>query len=290
MLKLWLIIINTLIMNSLKVSTASETIVTAYYQIPSKFDHIQIYRPWIKNMMSLHDNMVIFTEENQLEFIQKARKNKMNKTIIIIQPIAEVPIATKLSKRFWKHQWEINPEREIHKSIHLLWIWLSKTWFVSEALRKNPFNSNVFVWCDIGAFRDTTFNDKLWITHQHIIPQNRMLLMAFKQPKIPQTIWIQKSIHEITGEWFTGGGILCGRVTTWNRFHTEFVKTIKEYSRRNLFIGDDQPLYQSTCMRTNHMCSYVLPNMVRGDAWFGLEEVLHTGALLKGISSLFNIN
>lgn len=108
------------------------------------------------------------------------------------------------SKQFWSNQFDIDPERNIHSTYELYWIWLSKSWFVgiagsiitnynNDILRNSSSaegiphhhhnqqqqtshktnNDNlVLMWIDIGMFRKLIprYNHNVLIQHREIIP------------------------------------------------------------------------------------------------------------------------
>jgi len=116
---------------------SKNTIVTAYFEI-SKSKHTKSeYDTWMKNMLSLEDAMVIFTSPSLVSKIESFRSHAMNKTIIIGMKISDTMMVSKYSMEFWKNQFDMDPEKALHKSYELFWIWLSKLWFVTQAIEMN---------------------------------------------------------------------------------------------------------------------------------------------------------
>lgn len=153
------------------------TIVTAYYEIPSKHPPAK-YHQWMTNLLSVYqDPMVIFTSPNLVELLTKLRYHNNTRpcdepcslssryfdTIIVSLPLEELPLAKLYSKSFWIDQLDRDPQSAIHSPLRgdprmkgkfesgeLYWIWLSKVWFVTEATRilganippQDPLNSS----------------------------------------------------------------------------------------------------------------------------------------------------
>jgi hypothetical protein len=63
----------------------------------------------MKNMLSLQDPMVIFTEPYLVEHISNLRKHAVNRTIIVPLSLEDLPIANMYPNSFWKDQLERDP-------------------------------------------------------------------------------------------------------------------------------------------------------------------------------------
>ena len=148
-------------------------------------------------------------------------------TIIVALPLEELPLARLYPKSFWIDQLNRDPQSKIHSPLRgdprlngqfesgeLYWIWLSKVWFVQEAmkivdgndneLRCSSNNSkkrdndqkkhnddgddddddddNIFAWVDIGSFREEVKEEEiepqLLIRHPEVVPSNEMLFWS----------------------------------------------------------------------------------------------------------------
>jgi len=277
------------------------TIVTAYFELPSKHS-TEEYLRWMRNMLSLKDPMVIFTERKHKDTILSLRSHAIDRTVIITGDdensnpnqdaqslLSTLPIASKTNNhryptnatQFWEHQFQIDPEKDIHQSYQLFWIWLSKSYWVCEAIRRNPFSSDIFLWVDIGAFRDTDrYNNKLLVRYP-IIPSDSMLFMAFKKPRLPaaqrKVLWFDKTKHN--RHFFHSGSLMAGYASVWNEFHAAFQNVLEGYIERDMFIGEDQTVLQSTCIQNPHLCTYINAKEVRrnDNIFFGLRYVVHYG-------------
>ncbi|KAJ1466231.1 hypothetical protein T484DRAFT_1600276, partial [Baffinella frigidus] len=251
------------------------TVVTAYFKISSKHTH-EDYIGWMRNMLSIQDAMVIFTSPGMVETIRGLRAHAMDKTLIFPMLLKDTKACRAFDESFWESQLDRDPEIATkHSGIHyeVFCVWLSKSWFVTEAIRVNPFLSDIFVWSDIGCFRDSQYTGDLWIQHPEIIPSASMLMMAGIPPFSIDGDWVVKDLNGI----FIAGAQFGGRRDTWGRFHAAFEHTLRGYVEQSLFLGEDQALVQTTCMHHCNLCAFVTPDMVTGDEWFGLQDVLHNG-------------
>ena len=246
-----------------------DTIVTAYFELKKSKHSLKEYDAWMRNMLSLQDAMVIFTSPGLVSRIKSLRAHAVSRTKVVAIELTDTWIAGFKDASFWRAQLDMDPEKKIHGSYELFWIWLSKSWFVDKAIRMNPFGSDRFIWSDIGSFRTAEYNGKTLIRHPNVIPRDAILVMSWRPPK-PSASW-----HVTKQEFWVVGGELAGRIGAWKRFHEAFTDTVKEYTREGFFIGEDQTIIQSTCQRKKNLCAVVTPNLVKGSAWFGLWDILH---------------
>mmetsp|Transcript_18990 Transcript_18990/g.31494 ORF Transcript_18990/g.31494 Transcript_18990/m.31494 type:complete len:491 (+) Transcript_18990:148-1620(+) len=258
--------------------TAKGTVVTAYFEISSKHK-VQDYLAWMSYMLSIDDPMVVFTTPEWVDRVKGFRTHAANRTVIITTQLEDLPIATDFNASLWKHQFQIDPIGKYRKTFKLYWIWLSKTYFLTEAIRLNPFESTHFVWTDIGCFRSknllSVFANTTMIQHVERIPNDSMLFMAHTLPDAPDDPWFSNSGST---QFFTSGSMMAGTKETILRYHKLFMRTIQEYLDRDRFVGEDQIILQSTCLQ-HHICEYVNRHEVRppDTPYFGLRTVLLFG-------------
>jgi galactoside 2-L-fucosyltransferase 1/2 len=260
----------------------TNTIVTAYFEMNSKHAKSK-YNTWMKNMLSFQDAMVIFTSPDLVSKMESLRAHAMDRTKIISMKLSDTMLVSNYSMDLWKNQFDMDTEKALHKSYELFWLWLSKSWFVTQAIEMNPFSSDVFVWSDIGCFRDTTYNGKKWLQKTNIIPDSAILFAAWTQPQKQRSHWVEKTNYppfSKSGGLFLAGAQFAGYVKTWEMFHASFLKTLEGYVVRGLFFGDDQAVMQSTCLQNPSLCAFVTPDKVHGSKWFGLQDALHGGGKL----------
>ena len=258
------------------------TLVTAYFEIDSKHTS-RDYDIWMKNMFSLTDPMVIFTEEKFVTQFLALRSHAANKTRIITTRLEHLKVAQMYTRDTWAKQLWIDPEKNLHKTYKVYWIWLNKLSFMAEAVQMNPFDNDIFVWCDVGSFRDNTYNHAKLLVNMDLIDENRMLLMAVKPPHNTlqnNGMVLKYDAYFENSDWYTGGGIIAGYKNTITITEKLFVQTIAKYKENQHFIGDDQPLLQFTCVK-HDMCEFVTPYHIPGNPWFGLQYALHTSNVIS---------
>jgi hypothetical protein len=202
----------------------------------------------------------------------------VNRTIIIPIELEELPIAKRFSQDFWQDQLKRDPERKKHRSYQLFWIWLSKTWCTMEAIRLNVFQSDLFVWSDIGCFRDSKYNGKTMVQHREQVPPHEMLQMAHHKPNPPpggQKLFSNKLKH--MKHFYHSGSQFAAYKDTWQIFHEYFLDTMDQFLNHSLLLVDDQEILQSVCLSHADICAYVPSGQVGDSNYFGLRYVLHHG-------------
>ena len=259
--------------------TSPNTVVTAYHRVPSKFKPGR-YDGWMRNMLSLQDAMIIFTETSMVEQITNLRSHALNRTVIVPLKLNELPIGQLYPKEFWQDQLDRDPEKRIHRSYELFWIWLSKSWCVSQAIDMNIFKSDLFFWSDIGCFRDRSYNSKTMILHREQIPQNEMIQMAHHKPNPPkENLFNDKYKHK--ANFYHSGSQFAAFKDIWIKFHELFLETIDNFLERGMIIVEDQAIIQSVCLSYPDICAYVPFTEVQDNHYFGLRYVVHNGGNFK---------
>jgi hypothetical protein len=261
------------------------TVVTCYFRLNSKHTSSN-YNAWIPNMLSTLDAMVVFTEPALVDTIRSLRQHALNATVVVSMRLEDLPIAQLCAAQypspslFWQHQLDIDPERLVHKSYRLFWIWLSKTWFVIQATRHNFFQSDFFMYSDIGCYRNRKYYGKRIVQHPELVPEGTILWMAH-HPIVPSPslLWNQKLNPAQQQYFYHSGSQGAGSLQAWRGYHTVFAETVDAFIEHNnmMFVGEDQVVLQSACRRAPHLCAYAPMNQVYDHRYFGLRRVLHYG-------------
>jgi hypothetical protein len=251
------------------------TVVTAYYRVPSKHNP-ERYLRWMENMLSLQDPMVIFTQTEFVTHIAEFRSHALNRTVIVPLSLYDLPIGAAFPTEFWEDQLNRDPEKDIHRSFQLFWIWLSKSWFVSATIQMNFFDSGIFVWSDIGCFRKPNYNFKTMVLHPETVPVNEVLQMATRKVKPPKDALFNDKFNQ-SSHLYHSGSQFAGYRTVLLTFHEYFLHTIDHFLQHNMTIAEDQAVLQSTCLLHPDICAYVERKHVDDNAYFGLRYILHYG-------------
>jgi hypothetical protein len=306
-------------------------IVTAYFRVKSKYTTAKYEDEWMGNLLSLQDCLVIFCEDALVPTMLQARRSKP--TVVIAMRLDDLPIASyhypssssssstsqqygDTATAYWEHQLSIDPERRLHKSYQLFWIWLSKTWFVATAALlqqrlffvelgddNNDDESNkegattgtttsiqTWMWADIGSFRNAQFSNVRLIQHPESLldvhdnnndddHRRTVVWMAHHAPRPPKDPYWNKKLDptEKIHYYHSGSHGLAVSVEAWVQYYIHFVTTLDEYGRRGLFVGEDQCVLQSTCLLHPESCAYLPYNRIDDHRYFGLRSALRYG-------------
>ena len=132
---------------------STSTIVTAFFNFSKKKFNTNAYHYWIGNYLpNINNPMIIFTDNESLPTIKKLRETKEDITdIIIIENINQYYTYKYID--YWNKDLQRDHERNYH-STELYMIWNEKSYFLKLAIIKNTFNTEYFIWTDIGMIRE----------------------------------------------------------------------------------------------------------------------------------------
>lgn len=254
--------------------TPHATIVTAYYEMKSKHS-TTLYSEWMQNMLSTISNpMVIFCEtEVWKEQLLLWRKQYEANTLVVVRPWEAMRCYSHLS--YYEKDHLRDREMEKH-SPQLYMIWNEKTAMVEKAIELNPFQSEFFVWCDIGAFRNPKllkhFNE--WPTRSFLSTADRdkIYLLQLK-PFTPKESTLLADGFTRQFDTFAsriGGGLMLAHKDHWPAWSKAFYDTLDRYMEHDYFCGKDQLVMGSTCIlypELVHLVEYTSAS----ECWFYLQ-------------------
>ena len=277
------------------------TVVSCYYPLPEAKHTREEYTQWIYQFLRFVDSpIVIFSEGEAADMLQKMRDsvNLSDKFLLIRRPFQSLKFSGPEWDAKWTEQLEKSNFRKLH-NINLYKIWANKSFFVQEVIEYNPFNTEKFVWCDAGCWRDPVTAEICgpgWPMASKI-ESKRIHLLAMK----PIDIYIEKirtwqmTHNDIVVGLPTQniltvcGTILAGDREAWAAFVPAFEKTLELFIENSQFAGDDQAVLTSTALwlhasdpehgplfykspSTTHFFHY--GNYSIGDNWFAFQQHL----------------
>ena len=142
----------------------NSTVISAYYHIHSKHSH-EKYLSWMINFLTLKDCLVVFVQPDLVDTIHALRPPAYP-TIVIPRPLSSLHVNRAVSPEKWRRQEKLDPERQVGHSDKLYQIWNEKSNMIKLVADINPFDSQYFVWLDIGAIRHTRYNHQLLVKLQ----------------------------------------------------------------------------------------------------------------------------
>jgi hypothetical protein len=235
----------------------SSTIVTCYYKFKSKHS-FQDYVFWINNFLKkINNNVVLFTDKKTEELLRCLIENKEN-IKVLIREIEELPLAKKYNSSFWEKQEEMDEsEKHANRTKECFIIWNSKINFVKEAIELNPFNSDKFIWNDIGSLRDK--RDVNNYPSYNKISKDKIdiiLLNDFPRGFLGKEKFFRDNIY-FSGSIFGGGKEI------FLKFHDLYYKFFNAYVEKGLFIGCDQQIISSVYLKNPEVF-----NLIKSNDWF----------------------
>jgi hypothetical protein len=247
----------------------SVTVVTCYYKIKSKHS-FEEYDKWMNYFLNNVDcNLVIFTSPDLKEYLLEKRPGILReKTFIICKKLSDLDLSQKYSNK-WDYQYSIDQHSRYGRTIECYIIWNSKLWFLKNTININPFNSDKFVWTDIGCLRESNYIPYLKNYPNYDFISNDKLDISLLNPitNKTQTFFL--------GETHFSGAIFGSHKDVILKIYDIFYQRLDEFINKKYFIGCDQQtiasIYNSNPNLFNPVCIiYLLPNNNNTDPWFSL--------------------
>jgi teichuronic acid biosynthesis glycosyltransferase TuaG len=255
------------------------TLVTAYYNIPSKFTN-QIYLDWINNFLSIIPcHLYIYTDEESYQILYQMRNPFLDRTKFIIKPFNELYMSERMDT--WEQQYIIDHEKYHSKELYI--IWNQKTRFVTDAIKDNPFKSDFFFWCDIGSFRSPEHLNKLINFPNpdtvYRLNSNKMYILQInplgEHEKLKDMNGFPK--YDFIYDIRFGGGIFGGHKNIWNIWEEKYYDMLHKFIDNNRFAGKDQNIMASVYVMNPELISLVIPKSYfnnMGNIWFYMQHYL----------------
>ena len=243
------------------------TLVTCFYPIKSKFPSTQ-YLAWARTYMQLDAPIVLFTTPELVDTFRDMR-DAAKPLHIVPLPFEELDMWV-AHKDAWIAHHSLDPEARIHTP-ELYAVWAQKPVFIERAIDLNPFGTQHFFWCDIGAFRgELNATIRASFPTARYLPHDRILLSAVNE--CTATDWVTEDFSRtnriVGGLW--GGGIAGCRA--WS---AAFQRTLQRYFTEGKFAGKDQSVMLSTYMSDTTLATVVRPTIPFDPThvWFFLTQL-----------------
>jgi len=252
------------------------TLVTAYYAINSKFPKEQ-YVNWMRTLLQLNTPIVLFTQDHMEDLIRDLRGNRLLHLVVL--PFQQLTTWS-LYKNHWIKHYEMDPEKGVH-SPELYSVWAEKAFFVERAIIENPFMTEHFFWCDIGAFRNPNIDSRILssfptithLSHDHILLQSVGDLKPTDRLEKEDGIRGER-ISENWNEIRLVGGLWGGGASACLYWKDAYQAMLERYFAAGRFAGKDQIVMLSTYMEQPHLAKVVQCTRSDIDPWFFLEYLL----------------
>ncbi|MHB1953542.1 MAG: WlaTC/HtrL family glycosyltransferase [Sulfobacillus sp.] len=153
--------------------------------------------------------------------------------------------------------------------------------FVCEAMQMDPFETEHFVWADIGYFRDPQIVMRYADTFPSAskIPPGRITYLQMRDFALEDSIRQADGIcGQFKGMVRIGGGMFAGHRKTIVKYGRKYLDMFARYQSAGRFAGKDQDLIASIVCEEPDLFNLVRPDLVPGhpdfDHWFYLAEHL----------------
>jgi hypothetical protein len=243
------------------------TVVTCYYKFPSKHSG-QEYDSWMNNFLqNFNCNLVIFTSPDLEQYIKQKREKFINNTKIITETIDSNEIYLKY-KDEWDYQYSIDKQHNTGRSKYCYVIWNSKLNYLKKVIESNPFQSEKFVWTDIGCLRN---NNPLLIDKIKNYPkyekisQGKLDIVLLRPFTNPNQEYFQDEIH-------FAGAMFGSDKETILKVHKIFYEKLETFIKNKKFIGCDQQTFSSIYLKNKELFNPIIPTNSFVDVWFYLWQ------------------
>ena len=286
---------------SINNSVNSITIVTAFFDIgrgdwsteKGHSSHLlrnnQTYLSYFENLAKLDNEMVIFTFEEMKPYINKLRRNKPTRIIVIdletkfrslldnIKSIinsndfkSQIPDKHKLNPEYWSEKYVL--------------VTNLKTYFVNKAIEDFDLSNDLVAWVDFGYCRDhtTLLGINNWYypfdnLHVHFFTLTKdKFFLVFNNPKFPNTK--DKVLSAIlNNRAVIIGGVTVANQNIWKEFFNVVRNCQEELFQKNI-VDDDQGVYLMCHLKQPNLFKfhYLGKNSEGEKNWFGTMQKFHT--------------
>lgn len=254
--------------NNKNETTGTVTVVTAYYCVKSKHEPIQ-YHAWINNLL-LHVGrnckMVIFTSPDLIEYMNSmCQKNELGASFTVISmEMKEFKLLKRYPLKMWVQQYEMDPQKSCGRTIECYLIWNSKLIFLKEAMERNIYGSDKYIWVDIGTCRkrDPEFNKKLlehFPIYENVSNDDKVdiVLVNPYSPEEMNKVIFYNTVH-------LSGAMFGGNIKAINRLYEQFYKALDVYLCGKCFAGCDQQVLSTCCVHNPEIFNLIIPDSKKG--------------------------
>lgn len=258
----------------------SVSIVSCYFKIKSKHSYDN-YNIWMRNMLENIDTpMIIYCDLESSDMIRTYRGNKPLELVVM----SFNDFYTMKYADYWEYAYEIDPERKIHNPL-LYMIWNEKIAFVNRACSSNPFETDYFMWVDIGCFRNRIERGDIPINlianfpnreKVKLIPDNKILFLRTCNEIKPQWRELMPcglTTHDFKSDLATISGTMFIMHKNMVAFAFDsYYLMVELFIKNKRFAGKDQNVMMNLAMKYVDKI-IIIPKCYRGDPWFGFHWI-----------------
>jgi hypothetical protein len=245
----------------------SATVVTCYYRLKSKHSPEQ-YDLWLTTFLeNIACNLVIFTSPDLVQYLYDKRSKFPEKTRIYPIKLADLEIAKKY-KDFWDNQYEMDDLKFTGRTKECYILWNSKLWFLKKAIEENPFETDAFIWNDIGCLRttDESIIHRIGAYPNYANISKTAIDITLLKP------FNNKDQRVFINEIHFSGAQFGGHTDVVSRFCYRFYKKLDQYIKAGIFIGCDQQTISTVYLENPDLFNCISVEKAWVDPWFFLWQ------------------
>lgn len=250
------------------------TIVTCYLDIDKSKHGRDNYKKWIINYLSIikNNNIVIYCNcDRIIRLILELRNNFLNKTKIVKINIEDL-YTYKYIDYFIKDN-KKDPEKYHVTELYL--IWNNKVAFMYHAFKNNYFDTEYYMWTDIGMLREKKLFDILnannFKCNVEKLNENKIVLLKlnnFTKEELSYKNTIIPYKYK-TGINRCGGGAIISSKFLMEKWFNIYYSMLDTFISNDLFAGKDQNILNNIYIKYGEdLFDLVEPNDYNLDKWF----------------------
>lgn len=215
--------------------TSAPTLVTAFYDIPSKLSLEQRQEKIQRFLKEYQGNVIVFTEHSFADDLALTRMGLEQKTRVVVLNPEEWVATTKFIPALWQQQVKQDPEIRLARTLEELKFGFEKKEFMKKAIQMDPFQSTDFLWIDPSFLEsEKQINLTAEFPNTKKIPIDRVLVAN------PESF----TADDIASSYFRGknrisNSLLAGSKQAWQDVCKTIDVVIAEKLKVSAFIGDD---------------------------------------------------
>lgn len=253
------------------------TVVSAYYQVSSKHSFDE-YMSWASSFLRIEAPIVLFTTDDMVDKIKQMRENRP--IHIIVAPFESLYMWNKYKNEF-KHTIQLDPDivKGVNHTSELYALWSNKVIWMEESIKLNKFNTDYFLWCDFGCFRngketETIYKQFPMVSRLQPGKITALLLQPYSKDEYKKykTDFSKHTTHSLIG-----GGIWGGDKQSCLHFRNSYEKMLKRFFDANKWAGQEQQIIPYIFLDEPDIANLIEPYdlpIMGYDKWFFFKYYL----------------
>ena len=238
---------------------------------------------WISNFLTHCDTpIVMFSDGPIADEMDRIRNATFpTKWLLIRRPLDQLKFSSPEYMSYFAAL-ETHAPRGITADV--VKIWMNKTMFLNEVTTQNPFNTNSFLWCDAGCWR----NPRLAAKYAPGWPRKNVealtmtwidSLAEIQQRIIPATLEECVKGYSIIGKPSVAGGIFGGSAKSLQSLADVFPKVLDILMNAKMYVDGDQEILAFSAIWLQQIMPVEFYDKFRHmpeetDEWFLFQTIL----------------